>query len=199
MGSADEDWSELMQSATAGDERAVEELLERYWPDLRAYLARHAGQGLKDREGVSDLAQSVCREVLVHLRDGRFRFRGEAPFRQWLYRAAVMKMLVRHRHWQAARRNAGGERAAIEAERSPAAENLPATPSEEAVLHEEIERFERCFAALPEKHRDVIVWHHLDGLSHAQIAERLDCSESYSRALLSRALARLAALGVGTL
>ena len=55
-------------------------------------------------------------------------------------------------------------------------------------------RFERAFAELPEKYRGVLELHHVEGLAHAQIAERLGITEPHSRVLLSRALARLASV-----
>ena len=55
-----------------------------------------------------------------------------------------------------------------------------------------MERFEQAFAALPENYRRVVEMHHVEGLSHADIAERLGIQEPHSRVLLSRALARLA-------
>ncbi len=190
----------LVQSASAGDARAIESLLARYLPELQGYVGRHAGALVRERESAADLAQSVCREVLQRLRDGRLRFQGEGQFRRWLYRAALMKMLSRHRYWQAAQRDARAERSVPAAPGSTAAGEAcaiePGTPSQEAAFREELERFERAFAALPETHREAIVLHHLDGLSHEEIAELKGFSPSYSRALLSRALARLARLGV---
>jgi RNA polymerase sigma-70 factor (ECF subfamily) len=71
-----------------------------------------------------------------------------------------------------------------------------ATPSRAAEQHEDIERMRAALAKLPPKHREVIVLAYVDGLSHKQIAEKLELSEANSRVLLSRALARLATLGV---
>ncbi len=193
----------LVQSASNGDAQAIESLLARYLPDLQGYIVRHVGALVRERESAADLAQSVCREVLERLRDGRLRFQGEAQFRRWLYRAALMKMLSRHRYWLAARRDAGAGRhaqASTGSEAPPAAlAPEPGTPSQEAAFHEELARFELAFAALPEPHREAIVLHHLEGLSHEEIAARKGFSASYSRALLSRALARLARLGVEAL
>ena len=63
------------------------------------------------------------------------------------------------------------------------------------MLSEELDRFRAALDSLPDAHREAIVLHHIEGLSHAEIAERMQISVSYSRALLSRALARLARLG----
>ncbi len=192
--------AELIARATSGDALAVEELLERHLPLLRGYLARNASQRVLDRESVTDLAQSVCREVLERLRDRRLVFQGEAQFRQWLYRAAIMKMMARNRFWTAERREAGREMAVRPASGAPSVDEPPApvcTPSEDAAMHEELGRFENAFASLPTDSREIILLHHVEGLAHAEIATRRGITESHSRTLLARALARLATLGVG--
>jgi len=195
------DTESLVTAASQGDTNAVGALLERYLPDLEGYVARHAGRLVRAKESSSDLAQSVCREVLERLADGRFRYQGEAAFRQWLYRAAVMKMLHRDRHWKMDKRDAAREAARPEA--PPDASRVPggvsaipveATPSMDAIRAEELELFQRSFEALPERDQEIIRLHHAEGLSHAEIAEELGIAESYSRTLLSRALVELSKL-----
>jgi RNA polymerase sigma factor (sigma-70 family) len=185
---------ELVQRASQGDGGAVEELLARYLPDLEGYVARHASPLVRARESAGDLAHSVCREVLESLRGGRFVFQGEAPFRQWLYRAAVMKLATRHRHWRALRRDPEREAGADSRAPSEVAAHDDRTPSLEAIAHEELARFQAAFESLSERHQQVIALHHLEALDHAAIGERLGISEANSRMLLSRALGRLARL-----
>jgi len=190
------DESELdgwIERATTGDGAAVEDLLGHYLPDLRAYVVHHAAARVLAHEEGSDLAQSICREVLERLRDGRFAFRGEPQFRAWLYRAALMKLLTRDRFWRAARRDAPAPPS------SPAEPAAPGTPSQDARLAEELERFESAVRQLPESHRQILALHHFEGLSHTEIAHRLAITPSTSRSLLARALARLATLGVAAL
>ena len=196
----DDDILSQVHAATTGDRGAIEALLERYLPALEAYVARHAGPVVRAREAPADVAQSVCREALEHLHAGRLHFQGEPQFRQWLYRAAMMKLASRRRHWRAQRRDAGREQIAGAAESSaPGPEAVdPATPSQAARLSEEVERFADAFDQLDEGQQQAIVLHHLEGLSHEEIAERLEITAANSRVRLSRALARLARLGVGS-
>jgi len=186
---------DLTTRASAGDARAVEQLLVRYLPDVEAYVARHAGALLGARESGADLAQSVCREALERLRGGRFRFEGEAQFRQWLYRAAVLKLMGRARYWRAERRDRAHESAAGSADGALAQPADSETPSRAAEVAEELATLERAFAALTDDERELITLSHVEGLTHAEIATRRGTSEAYSRTLLSRALARLAKLG----
>lgn len=189
---------DLVGRASQGEQGAVEELLARYLPELEAYVARHASPLVRGQESAGDLAQSVCREVLVSLRGGTFRYQGEGQFRQWLYRAAVMKLLTRHRHWRSQRRDperedgqvpAGGS--ADVAAREPQHER---TPSLDAIWSEELVQFQAAFARLPERHQQVILLHHVEALDHTAIGDRMQISAANSRMLLSRALGRLARL-----
>jgi RNA polymerase sigma-70 factor (ECF subfamily) len=190
---------DLLARATTGEPGAIEGLMVRFLPGLRGYLGNRAG-GLRHNESVSDIAQSVCREVLAHLRDGRLRFRGQAEFKQWFYRAAALKLSERRRFWRSAGRDAvedAGPAApgASDIAWDPAAD---ATPSEDAMLREEAERFRRAFEELDGPEREVVELFHVEGLSHAEIAARLAISATNSRVRLARALARLARLGAQT-
>lgn len=193
------DHETLFSAATRGDATAVNALLERYLPDLERYLDRHAGQLVRAHESKSDLAQSVCREVLVRLADGRFRYEGEAQFRQWLYRAAVMKMIKRHRYWRAEKRDPAREspaaRAGTESQPGRGVSAFPdpgSTPSEDLIRLEELETFQEAFSALSERDQLLIQLHHGEGRGHEEIAQELGISAANSRMALSRALARLA-------
>jgi RNA polymerase sigma-70 factor (ECF subfamily) len=179
----------------SGDRDAVEALLREHLPAVEAFVRRHVGKLVRAQESPSDVAQSVCREVLERLADGRVRLQGEAAFRSWLYRAAVLKMMSRQRHWQAERRDPGRVLApAADGSAQPFVEH--ATPSRAAAMAEEMERLAAALSTLSEQHRDAILLHHVEGLSHREIGRRLGVDESHSRVLLSRALARLAgALG----
>ncbi len=199
MGESSDD--DLIARATTGDAGAIEGLLERYLPDLRGYLALNAAEVVLRNESVADLAQSVCREVLAHLHDGRLRFQGRAEFKQWLYRAAVLKLSNRGRFWHAA----GRDQAAPDAGHSGTSSvgESPVlveggTPSQDAALREEVERFRKAFVQLGEDQREAIALFHVEGLSHAEIAARKGITESHSRVILARALAQLARLGAAT-
>lgn len=182
---------EMVERAERGEAAAVDALLARHWDGLAAFLRRRAGAGLMAQESGSDLAQSVCREVLERLRDGRFDYRGEAPFKQWLYQAALLKLRDRRDFHGAARRDAGrrvGESAA-EGVAGP-----DPTPSQDAVARERAEQIVAAIAKLPPEWRRVVELARFEGKSHAEIAALLGISVEASRQTLSRALARLSAL-----
>jgi RNA polymerase sigma-70 factor (ECF subfamily) len=193
----DDPLHDSFQQATNGDAAAIADLLVALLPGLRAYLARNAGPLVGQKESPDDLAQSVCREVLERLASERIEYRGEAQFRQWLYQAALHKLQNRHRYWRAERRDAGHE---VDAGDTDAAARWEAffatlsTPSDKAMRHEDLERLQRALAALEPAQREIIRLARLEGLGHAELAARFAVTESHSRVLLARAMARLVRL-----
>jgi len=159
----------------------LEELLERHLPDLRAYLRRRARGLLAARESASDLAQSVCREVIEHV--DRFEHGAEESFRAWLYRTAERKLVSRYRYYTAIKRDGG-----------PAEGDgpLPPTPSQQVAAREELAAAEAALARLDPPYREAILLSRVEGLSHAEIARRMGRSEGAVRNLVYRGLAQVA-------
>lgn len=192
---ARENSSELAQRAAAGDRAAVDALIERHLPELRAFVRLRAGDALRRRESTSDLVQSTCREVLTHLE--RFQFPDESAFRRWLFVTAQRKIADRADHYAAQKRAAAREER-IASEAGAQDEALAncyrrfSSPSRRALLRDEIEQLERAFDALTEEQREIVTLAHVVGLSRAQIAEQVGKSENAVRIVLHRALARLA-------
>jgi RNA polymerase sigma-70 factor (ECF subfamily) len=191
-----EDIGKLAEAAARGDRAAVDALLGRYLPELRAFVRLRAGAMVRARESSSDLVQSVCREVLQHI--DRFQFPSEPAFKQWLYTTALRKILNRQEYYLAQKRDALRESPA-DSERSSDERMLQAyrsfsTPSRQAMLREEMERIEKAFESLPEEYREVITLAHIVGLSRSEIAAQMGKSEGNVRVLLHRALAKVSSL-----
>ena len=190
----------MAERAAGGDREAVDALLRRYLPDLRAFVRLRAGAVLRERESASDLVQSTCREVLAHM--DRFRFPSETAFRRWLLTTAQRKIADRADHW-ATQKRAGEreERMARESgaddERLQAAYQRFSSPSHRVVVRDEIERIERAFDQLTPEQREVVTLAHIAGLSRREIAEQTGKSEGAVRTVLHRALARIAELVKG--
>lgn len=176
--------------ARAGDEQALGGLLTRQVARLRSFVSQRLSHGMRRRETSQDLVQSVLREVVRDF--PRAEFSDARSFRAWLYVAADRKVKGRGRFWGRARRQAASEAAlgGRDAELSALAGRDP-SPSHEAMLREELEHLARAFACLPPDWREVILLSRVRGCTHAEIAQRLGRTESATRTLLSRALARL--------
>ncbi|MFT7463551.1 MAG: RNA polymerase sigma-70 factor (ECF subfamily) [Pseudohongiellaceae bacterium] len=178
-----------MIAAQSGELPAVAELLVRHLPGLRAYIRLRAGALVRQRESASDLAQSVCREVLQNI--DRFQYGGEAGFKHWLYATALRRIQKRQAYWKTLKRDVAREQAGADISVS-AAYGRVSSPSQKVVGREDLERIERAFDELSEGEREIITLARLVGLSHDEIAEALGKSVGATRVQLHRALARLA-------
>lgn len=189
------DERDLISRATSGEPEAVDSLLERHLPVLRAFVRLQVGPAIRAKESASDLVQSVCREILQDVDD--FEYRGEAAFRQWLYTAALRKILDRDKYYRRDKRDVAREVNPAAGADSSAADLIDAygtfcSPSRQAMAREESERVEAAFDRLPENYREVITLSRVAGLGYPELAAHYGKDEAYCRTLLSRALARLA-------
>lgn len=182
----------LVQSASRGDRDALAALLQRYLPELRAFLRLRTGPRLLARETPDDLAQSVCREVLGQL--ATFDYRGAEQFKHWLFTAALHKVQDKARFYAAEKRDAGREWAACTDPQLLSGYASLLSPSRVAMAREDVARLEAAFDRLPDDYREVVTLHRLVGLDHESIAARMGRSVEASRVLLHRALARLGRL-----
>lgn len=187
----DQNLASLLERASQHDESAVASLLQQHLPALRAFVRLKAGPMLLARESCSDLAQSVCRDILEG--SDRFRFGGEPEFRKWLFTTAMRKIADRAEHWQTKKRDARREQGGLD-EQELCGFAAVYTPSHQAMAREELQRVESAFGKLAPEKQEVVLMSRLMGLSHAQIATELGKTEVAVRSTLSRALAELAAM-----
>ncbi|MFG0317663.1 MAG: sigma-70 family RNA polymerase sigma factor [Planctomycetota bacterium JB042] len=189
----------LLERVRRGDAGAIEGLIERHLPGLRAYVRLRCGAELRARESASDIVQSACRDVLENL--DRYRWNGEAGFRAWLYATALRKIVDRAHYWNAEKRDVRREVPLAhgvlgsEAGDGSLADVYASvcSPSRDAAAREQLERLEAAFDALTDDQREVIVLARVVGLAHGEIAERLGCSPDAARQRLFRALSALSA------
>lgn len=185
----DSDTCQLYDRAAGGDAGALHGLLERYLPQLHAFVRARLGPDLRPRESSVDVVQSVCRQLLA-TRDG-FAYHGEERFRAWLFTSALNKIREKLRHHGMAIRDRAREGAALDAASASVLAHA-LTPSREAVGHEVAAAVAAALDALTEEHREVITLARVVGLPHRVIAESMERSEEATRQLLGRALLRLA-------
>lgn len=185
-----DDEQRLYERAGAGDAAALDELLQRYLPQLHAYVHARLGPELRARESSLDVVQSVCRELLS-VRDG-FSFHGEDRFRGWLFTSALNKIRERHRRLHADRRDVAREIAGdSSATGAFAAIASYLTPSQDAIGNETAVSLRDALGALTDEHREVISLARGVGLPHKVIAELVGRTEDATRQLLARAMLQL--------
>ncbi len=180
------DLQDTIQFASQGDRNALEALLERYLPQVRAFARLHMGP-LAQQESSSDIVQSVCRQVIQNL--DAFDYRGEAAFRKWLLTACTNRLRDHKKYWLRDRRDVRRDQELRDSAVHHVQELL--TPSGELIKREELGRLEAALDRLPEDYREVISLSRLLGMPHVEIAKHLGKSEGATRILLHRAIARL--------
>jgi RNA polymerase sigma-70 factor, ECF subfamily len=185
----------LARLAAAGDQKALDQLLEQSLPTVRAFVRAHMGAKLRARESASDVVQSVCRELLTH--QDRFQHPSEQAFEAWLLTTARRKVQNRARDLDRQKRATDREQGALDEQalgELGAAYARVTSPGDRALRAEEVARLEAAIDQLPEEQREVITLAHLAGLSRGEIAEQMGKTEEAVRAMLHRAKARLALL-----
>jgi RNA polymerase sigma-70 factor (ECF subfamily) len=156
---------DLVERARAGEPEAREELVRRYLDDVYRLTHRILG----DR----DLAQDATQDAFVNALGALSRFRGDASFRTWLLRIAVNAARSLGR-----RQGRRKEVNIVLADHEPSAEQDPATRT---VNLAEAQRVEHVLAKLPPKQRLAVSLRVQQGLSYAEIAGALECSEGAAR------------------
>jgi RNA polymerase sigma-70 factor (ECF subfamily) len=185
----------LLARAQAGSETALGELLELYRNYLLSVAGRELGPDIQAKAGPSDVVQDTFLEA-QRLFD---RFEGEAggQFLGWLRSILQNKLSEYHNRYRATlKRQVQRERSLDDTGAQGAlGERLPAevsTPSARAMRQEEADQLRQAVQRLPEPQRQVLIWHHWEGLTFAEIGRRLERREDAVRMMFGRALTRLA-------
>ncbi len=193
----DEAIRDALVRAREGDRDALWEAAD----GLRPYLRAVARSVLAGRlEGKVDVTDVVQQSLLAAIE--RFdQFRGDSPgeWQQWL--VTIVRNEARNllRFWHQDRRNVAAEKAVagsvVETGR-PGGDKprLPAhepTPSRQAATRQEAMQLLEAIDRLPLEYREVLQLRHFEGLSHRDIAARLDKTEAAIRQLWVRALKQL--------
>lgn len=185
----------LLRRSWAGDESAVRALLVTHYGRLRAFLRLRLDPEIRARESASDLAQSVCRQVLE--REESFEYMGEPAFRAWLFEAALLKIRERRAYHLAQkrdpRREEAGDGAIADWAELADAYRTSLDPVGRALRREEIEHLEKAFDTLTDEMREVLTLRQVCELPYPEIAVRLGKSETSVRQTVSRGRAMLAA------
>jgi RNA polymerase sigma-70 factor (ECF subfamily) len=160
---------ELVRAVAYGDERALEELQQRWARPLYAFLARHTGG--RDAE---DLYQETWLRVVRAAR----RFDPARRFSTWLFQIALN--LARDWHRRPPPEPVGN---------FPPAPEPPAAGDTERV--DAALDAARLLAALPEAQRAVVLLRYYHDLGEDEVAAILDCPRGTVKSRLHHAMARL--------
>jgi RNA polymerase sigma-70 factor (ECF subfamily) len=176
-----EDDGTVVSAFLGGEERAFQELVERYQTRLLNFIYRTIG----DREKAEDLVQEVFIRVYRHIH----RFDRSKKFSTWVYTIAsnLAKNELRNRSrnplvlFQTIKSNWEDE------ERPLQFEDTTARPDDLFRKRHLRQLVEDTVAQLPEHHRQVFVLRELEGKSYEEIAEITDCNLGTVKSRLNRA------------
>lgn len=168
---------ELVNRWLAGDEAAFESLVHRHHASLFRFLRRMLGDASE--------AEDVLQETFLNVhRHGR-RFRGEARFSTFLFRAAANGALNRRRGL--GRRAAWLERLRL---RQAAGQALPSTPRdpERAAQDAQTERLvQDALLRIPARLRLPLLLYDVEGLAYREIAAATHLREGTVKSRIHRA------------
>ena len=174
---ADSDWV-VVQRVQSGDVAAFDGLILKYRERLYAVIYNMIG----NREDAADLAQDTFIKAFQSIK----RFSGESAFFTWLYRIGVNAALG---HLRKHRLRQFFSLDKVDEDNQPAAEVIAAltvdlTADRDTYVKELQEKLNEALQKLSIKHRTVVTLFEIDGMSHQQIAEVMNCSVGTVRSRL---------------
>lgn len=174
----------LVQRMLAGDEQAMEEFADGYFPSLLLF-ARARLRG--DSDLARDIVQTTVCKALTKLRS----YRGEAPLFTWLCACCHNEMRMHFRRKQRFPELELDEEAAALATAASAA-NVPGaraveTPEQEAERRESAQLVHLTLDLLPPRYARALEWKYLESLPVNEIAGRLRVRPKAAESLLTRA------------
>jgi RNA polymerase sigma-70 factor (ECF subfamily) len=188
-----EETDRLLRQAAVGDKLAFAELFDRFRPYLHQVFALRFDAKLRSRIDPSDVMQETQLEVFRRLSE--FLERQPMPFRVWLRKTALERLLkLREQHVEAQRRTVGREVPLPEESSLLLAYRLLAagsTPSQQLSRQELARRVNQALAQLPDADSEVLVMRHFDELSYEEVAYTLDITPVAARKRYGRVLLRL--------
>ncbi len=164
------DERELIARARAGDRVAMGELYEAHSRRVYTVVRRLVGD--------DHLAEDLSQEAWVRAFEKLHLFRGESAFGTWIYRLATNVALNRLRR-------------SSKRDRVEASANLPRVVNapDDLVVNRRV--LSLALDRLPPGYRKVLVLHDVEGWTHEEIAQSLDCSAGTSKSQLHKARARM--------
>ena len=160
---------DLVHRAQRGDLAAYDELIQRYQQRIYATVYHMTS----NHEDANDLAQDSFIKAFQALKS----FKGGSSFYTWLYRIAVNKT-INFLKQRKNRTHMSLNDLDFNTENNPDLVALISdkTPRREAGLKELSEKLNAALLKLSEPHRLVMVLHDVQGLSHEEVAEVMECN-----------------------
>jgi RNA polymerase sigma-70 factor (ECF subfamily) len=186
----DDVFTRELSSARAGSEPTVWELLAACRSYLLGVAAERLDPSLRAKANPSDLVHETLLEAYRDF--AQFRGRCAAEWRAWLRQLLIHNLAnFERRYFATAMRRAQREVSLADATTAEAVPARGPSPSSRVMAGERERALECGVAQLPDDYRQVIIWHHREGLPFDEIGHRLGRSPDAARRLWSRAIERL--------
>ncbi len=149
------------------------ELYEQYLPKVFRYISYRVGDIHLSEDLTSDVFEKALAGFGSYCSD-------KASFFTWLLSIARHAVIDHYR--------VSGKRQTIPLERAAEMSSGNASPEEEAVRKDELQRLQTCLAGLPQQEQEIISLKFGAEMSNRQIAKMLSLSESNVGTMLYRAI-----------
>jgi RNA polymerase sigma-70 factor (ECF subfamily) len=185
----------LLGRAKAGDDRALGDLLMVYRNYLRLLARLQINRRMRSKADSSDAVQDAM--LLAHRSFAQFRGTTEAEFLAWLRQILATRLADLNRRYLGSQARCADLERDLERELNAVSSAIDArllvesTPSQQAVARELGVLLADALARLPEKYREVLVLRHMEGLSFAEIGQRMGRTVGSVKNLWARGLAKL--------
>jgi RNA polymerase sigma-70 factor (ECF subfamily) len=182
----------LLEQAKGGNEQALSRAFERHRRRLAVLIHYKLSPQAREFGEVEDLVQETCLRAFRDI--GNFTYQSPGSFLRWLSTIADHAIIDRTRYRNRDRR--AGQEVPFRSASNPLGPD-PAdskTPSRLFAQQEAVERLLGRLDALPQDYRQVLILAKIEGLSTAEISERMGKSREAVALLVYRALKRFRAL-----
>jgi RNA polymerase sigma-70 factor, ECF subfamily len=173
---------------------------ERYRDYLRVLARQALPQGVREKVDESDIVQDT---LLQACRDhAKFRGRSQEEFRAWLRSILKRKLCDVYRAFHRQKRDVARESGIVEIlehsscriEHSSLVSQT--TPSDEALLHEQVCHVANSLQQLPPQQREAVELKYLQELSFSEVASRMGLTRDQVAGLIRRGIKHLRELNV---
>ena len=192
----DQKTQHLVTLAKQGDQSAVDQLCRIYGERIRRIIRLRIDRKLRPKIDSVDVVQDALVLALGGLEN--FTYKNEGDFLRWLSKIAENKLRDILDKFHADKRDVHKEIPFRKEDRSTEGDSVgvaepmrTTTPSVIMRKKEALDKLEQALDKLKPEYKQVVVLKRIEGLSHAEIAERLGKNTGAVRMLLARAMAAL--------
>lgn len=171
--------SELMSRLAAGDDLALNVLMDRWSTRVSSFLFRMTGQ--------RDIALDLAQETFVKLYQARGRYKPQGGFSTWLF-AIAANLARNHARWKRRHPTVSMEETSnggLDCHEETAHDGR--TPGELAQARETAAAVNRAVLELPHELREALTLFVHEGLGYSEIANLAGCSEKAVETRIYRA------------